>query len=150
MTRRALLLALLVIGCRKKRTPEQRVRELLLELEEAVEAKDLKPIKAAISERFKGGEEADRQAVVGMLQLTFLRHPSIHLLVRIQDVAVKGPGQVRAELLVAMASVPVRDAHELPRLQADLYQFVLDFVEEDGTFRIVGATWGPARIEGFL
>lgn len=152
MTRRGLLVAVLLAACRRKRrAPEERVREVLLELEEAVEGKDLKPIKAALSEHFKGGEESDRQAVIGMLQVMFLSHPSIHLLVRVQDVAVAGPGQVRAELLVAMASVPVREPQELPRLQADLYQFTLAFAEEErDLYRVVAASWAPARLEGFL
>jgi hypothetical protein len=152
MNRRLLLLAPLLVACRRKRrTPEERVREVLLGLEEAVEAKDLGAIKPALSERFKGGDDTDRQAVIGMLQVLFLRHPTIHLLVRIAGVEATSPGQVRADLLVAMASVPLRDAHELPRVQADLYQFTLTFVEEErDTFRITAATWAPARLEGFL
>lgn len=152
MTRRHLLAGLLLVACRRKRrAPEELVRDQIFTLEEAVEAKDLGPIKDALSEQFKGGEETDRRAVIGLLQMTFVRHPSIHLLVRINGIEVIGPGQVRAELLVAMASVPVRDPQELPRVQADLYQFVLTFSEEQrDTFRIIAATWGPARLEGFL
>jgi hypothetical protein len=148
---RRLFLALLLAACRKRRSPEQLIREAIATLEEAVEEKDLGPIKAGVSERFKGADDTDRRSAIGLLQVMFLRHPTIHLLVRIQDVAVTGPGQVRAEVLVAMASVPVRDAHELPRVQADLYQFTLGFVEEDrDTYRIISATWAPARLEGFL
>jgi hypothetical protein len=151
MNRRHLLLGLALAACRKRRTPEDLVREALLTLEEAVEDKDLGAVKEMVSERFKGGDETDRRAAIGLLQMTFMRHPSIHLLVRVQDVAVTAPGQVRAELLVAMAAVPVREPAELPRVQAELYQFGLTFAEEEpGTFRIVAATWGPARLEGFL
>jgi len=152
MNRRLLLTALFLAACRRKRrAPEELVRDSILTLEEAVEAKDLGPIKEALSERFKGGEETDRRAAIGLLQMTFVRHPSIHLLVRINGIEASGPGQVRAELLVAMASVPLRDPQELPRVQADLYRFVLTYAEEErDTFRIVGATWGPARLEGFL
>jgi hypothetical protein len=152
MTRRSLLTALLLAACRRKRrAPEDLVRDAILTLEEAVEAKDLGPLKAALSEGFKGGEETDRRAAIGLLQMTFMRHPSIYLLVRIKGIEVIAPGQVRADLLVAMASVPLRDVHELPRVQADLYEFVLTFAEEErDTFRVAAATWAPARLEGFL
>jgi hypothetical protein len=153
--RRLLAAALLAAGagaCKRKRTtPEDRVRLLLAELETAVEEKDLDPIEAAISERYEGEHDTDRKAVIGTMQVMFLRHPAIYLVVRIQEIELPAPGQARAQLLVGMASVPVQSAEELPRVNADLHRFTLELAEEEPErYRIVGARWEPARLEAFF
>lgn len=156
MTRRRLLAGLVVAssiaGCRRKRpTPEQLVRALVERLETAIEEKDLDPVKEALSKQYKDGQGNDRATVISTLQVMFLRHPSIHLLVRVSGVELPQPGQARADLVAAMASVPVREAADLPRVNAELYQFTITFAEEEpGVYRIVAATWAPARLEGFF
>jgi hypothetical protein len=142
--------ALLLAACRRKRrSPEERVRALVSNLEAAVEGKDLGPVKAALSKDYRGEDGGDRGTVIATLQMTFLRYPAIHLLVRVGAVEVPAPGRVRAEILVAMASMPVTRADELPRVNAELYEFTVTFAEDGDQLQVVEAKWAPTRLEGF-
>jgi hypothetical protein len=151
MTRRHVLAALLTtaLGCRRRKaSPEDRVRELVASLEKAVEDKDLGPVREAVSESYQDAQ-GDRSTLLGTLQLLFTRYPKIHLAVRVSSVDVPEPGLARANLVVAMASVPVSGVDDLLRARADVYEFTVRFADEEGAFKVVGAKWAPARIEMF-
>ena len=83
-----------------------------------------------------------------MLQLRLRARKQIFLFTRILNVDA-APGELAgAELLVAMAAVPIPGPEALPNLEADVYRFHLA-LEEDADaphgYRVKGAAWSPAR-----
>jgi hypothetical protein len=150
--RRAFLAgALLGCGCKKPLSPEEQVRATIGAAEKAAEAKDLGALAELVSAGYSDREQNDRQVVLNLLKVQFIRFPAIYLLVRIPGVVFPQPGQAEAVVLVAMAGVPFERAAEFTQVHADLYRFDLLLADEGkGRWRVVRASWGPAGVEDFL
>jgi hypothetical protein len=156
--RRALLALLAVIallagrGCASEpESPEARMRVLLDQMEVAAEQKNLRPLKAMLSEQYSDEHHNDRQAILGLLAYHFLRNQSIHLLTRVTTIEFPEPGRAAVRVYVAMAGRPIPDVDALTRLRADLYRF--DFRLSEGGesgWLVTGAAWRPAEAADFL
>lgn len=129
---------------------EAQIRALLAEMEEAAEAKEIRPLKAVVSERYADDHGNDRQAIVRLLAYHFLRNQSIHLLTRVAAVELPEPGRGSVTVYVAMAGGPIADVDSLTRLRADLYRFDFALEEIGKSWRVSRAAWRPAEARDFL
>jgi hypothetical protein len=145
-----LLVLVLLLGCKGRSTPRQLILEAVAAAERAAEEKDLAPIAARLSKDYAGSGDLDRAAVLDLLRLRFLQARSIHLLVRVPDVNLRGEDRAQAVVLVGMASAPIEGPAQLVSVRADVYRFELGFAREGGTWRVTSATWTPASPEDFL
>jgi hypothetical protein len=139
-----------VTGCRRRRSPEQQIRDTVAALAHAAEKKDLKAIRNLVSERYQDAEQRDRREVLAMLRMSLMRYPSIHLATRVTAVELgpAGDAPARATVVVAMASVPMKGLEDLLRLHADVNRFDLTLIEEaPQRWVVTGATWQAARPE---
>jgi hypothetical protein len=137
-------------GCRRRRSPEEQVRDTIAALAHAVEEKDLKTVRKLVSERYQDAEQHDRQEVLALLRMYFARYPSIHLATRVTavEIAPAGDAPARVTVVVAMASVPMNGLEDLLRLHADVNRFDLTLIEEAAErWTVTGATWQAARPE---
>ncbi|MFL6646525.1 MAG: hypothetical protein ACJ8KO_01015 [Sulfurifustaceae bacterium] len=157
MNRRTLLslLALFVAacaldGCSKRTDPERQIRELLQTAEASIEKKDIGPVREYVSDRYTDEDGRDRRAIDGLLRLYVLRNENIHLFTRIVDIGFPDKQRARVALYVAMAAQPIAHAEDLTRVQADLYRFELDFVEESKSWHVISARWRPALPTDFI
>jgi len=148
------VLALAAAGCRKRHvTPEEQVRLAIAGLERAVEERDVGDAAALISDAYSDGAGNDKQAAAGLLRLQLLRHPSIHLLVRVMSVSLPSPGEARVSALAAVAGLPFVGPAEFAQVSADLIRFDLTLaLDKDvkDVWRVRGATWASARAEDFV
>jgi hypothetical protein len=153
MSRGAALVVCLALACRRG-TPEEQVRRTVAAAETAAEERNVRALARLISERYRDGAGNDRAAVLDLLRFQLLTRPSIHLLTRVRSVELLGkesntPASARVSLVAAMAAVPLSPG-DLARARADLQRFELTLVEERrGDWRVVSATWSPARVEDF-
>jgi hypothetical protein len=129
---------------------QAQIRALLAEMEVAAEAKDLRPMKAVVSERYTDEAGNDRQAIVRLLAYHFLRNQSIHLLTRVAAIELPEAERASVTVYVAMAGRPIPGADALTQLRANLYRF--DFALEDGgeSWQVTRADWRPAEARDFL
>ena len=137
-------------GCRRRLSPQDRIRLELAALETAIEEKDFNRVRDGLSARFAGPDQMDRPGALALIQLRLRSRPAVHLLVRLEDIEVTSNTLGRVQLLVAMASFPVPAPEALRRLEAEFFRFDLQLAEEDGQFRVQSATWEPARLDDFL
>src|SRR6266566_7458751 len=138
------LSACVVLGaCGKTPTPEVQVRTTLAQAQTAAEKKDIAGLRDLISGTYRDAEGQDKRGVEALLRYYFLRHESIHLFTRVPAVNVSRPDAAEAVVLVAMAARPVRDAHELDGLRADLYRFDITLSKEGDHWRVLRAAWRP-------
>ncbi|HTO69461.1 MAG TPA: hypothetical protein VMR31_06335 [Myxococcota bacterium] len=142
-------LILLACACAPADAPETRVRAVLVGLEAAVQARDVGALKDALSPDYKDAQGNDRRAVLALATAHFMRNQSVYVLSRIRSLEIPEPRFARADALVALAGVPIRDALSLPGLNADLYRFDVRLREESGEWRIVSAAWQPATAGDF-
>ena len=138
------------LACSRDATsPEDRVRALLVALEESAQKRDAGEMKQHVSESYSDAQGNDKRAIAQLVAFHLVRNQSVHLLTRVRSVEIAAPGQARAEVLVAMAGTEIDGPEALLALRADLYRFDLGFAEEDGAWRVRSADWGPASAGDF-
>lgn len=146
----ALLFPLLVSCSSERDNPEAQVRALLARGEAAAEKKESGVLRQLISEKYSDSQGQDKKTVEAILRYYFLRHESIHLLTRIQQISFPQPGIAQAIVMVAMAGQPIADAEELERLRADLHRFEISLARENGEWKVTSAEWRRAEFADFL
>ena len=141
----------LLISCAPgENSPEAQVRTLLKRGESAAEKKESGVLRQMISEKYSDSQGQDKRAIEAILRYYFLRHESIHLLVRIQSIDFPQPAQAQAVVLVAMAGQPISGAQELERLRADLYRFEIVLTTENKEWKVIRAEWRRAEPGDFF
>lgn len=146
------LLGMVLSGCHGSETPEDRVRATLQRAQQAVVDGDLGILTELISDDYADEAGRDRGAVVALLRRQFIENRSIHLLTRVQDVAVPETGRAEASVLVAAGAAPLSDEEEnFSTLKADLYRFEIVLSEEEpGRWTVVRAAWRRMRAGGLM
>ena len=130
--------------------PEQQVRDMISAGEEAVEARSIIGVLDFISDEYQDKDGRQKQEIKQLVAGYILRNKSIHMLTRMQHVALNDD-ETRADVIlyVGMAGVPVASVDQLVFTRADLYRFDLSLVLEDGDWRVARGDWHPARLEDF-
>lgn len=143
-----LLLVLLVAagaGCKRRPALDQQARDLMNRLEQAAEAGDLDQLRELLSPRFTGPDDLARGPALLLLRAR-LRERPVHILSRVLSLEVMpGEKRVAAEVLTALAAVPMSGPDQLANLEADVLRWRLDLVVEDGDLVVGSARWEPAR-----
>lgn len=147
---RALLVILLLtsaIACSEDpRSPEEHVRTLLDEAEQAAEAKEIKIIKEMISENYADTQGRGKEDLKQVLAYHFLRNQAMHLTTRIDSITLLPSGEVDGVLYVAMANTPISSMEELANLRAAMYRFDFRWVEEEkNDWKLIQSSWRRAN-----
>ncbi len=145
------LLGILLSGCHGSETPEDQVRATLQRAQQAVTDGDLGVLTELISDDYADEAGRDRPAVVALLRQQFIESRAIHLLTRVQGVAIPEAGRAEASILVAAGAEPLPDEDDLSTLKADLYRFEITLSEEEpGRWTIVRAAWRRMGAGGLM
>jgi len=147
-----LVIALLVApGCRCSReSPEERVRETIDDAVQAVRERDIKPLARAVSDSYADRERNDKQKILSLVRMHFVLHPNLYLMAKVDSVDCPSPTEARVIMFAAMASVPPGVVPDPRRISADVFRFDLAMADEDGTWRVVSASWAPASVKDLL
>ena len=150
---RGLLVALLTVLTACSGDPEnleQQIREMLSAGEEAVEARSILTVLDFIADDYQDKRGRQKKDIQRLVAGYILRNKSIHLLTRVQQVALN-EDKIQADVIlyVGMAGVPVTSVDQLVLVRADLYRFDLSLKLEDGDWRVASGSWHQARLEDF-
>jgi len=120
-------------ACGDRDSPEQQVRAVIEQMEQAAESRDVGDLKAHLSEDYRdangmGAAEAARYA-----RGYFLANQSIHLLTRIEELTFPTDGEARAQVVVGMLG---RDAGDQWDLAAELHTFKVALRREDDEWKV--------------
>lgn len=140
----------LVPSCRKRLSAQDQVRDVIADAVLGVRERKVKKVAAIVSSQYRDKEGHDRQAVLDLVRAQVLLRPNIYLFTRVMTVECEQPGSCSAVVIAAMASVPMQSPADLARAQADVYRFDLDFVDEDGDWRVRRAGWAQAGVKDLL
>ena len=139
-------LILLQAGCGGPEvSPEQRVRDLIDQGEAAAEQRSIGFFADRIADEFESKDGMGRRELVRLLQGYFLRHQSIHLLVKTESVKNEG-GRIHALVYAGMAGSPVEGFEQLLAMRAGLYRFELEFSGDDEPM-LLNARWRRAEVD---
>jgi hypothetical protein len=129
----------LLTGCSDDASPEQQVRSVIESMERAAEARDVGDLMEHISASYRDAQGQDRAEASRYARGYFVANQSIHLLTRIESLEFPSPDEARVKLQVAMAG---RGGDQgAASLSADLYDFDVALVHEDGEWKVSYADW---------
>lgn len=143
----AMLVVLLTACAGDEDTPEAQVRRTLLQLEQAVEARQPRDLEPLLAETYRDRYHPNRGAAIRSLAAYVRRHRQIHLFTLIDAVTLDASaGSANAVVYVAMTGVPATSAEALVAVNADLYRFDIA-LQADGThWTVSGSDWRPVDI----
>jgi hypothetical protein len=125
-------------GCSGGATPEQEVRAVIDSMEAAAEARDVSGVMEHVSPAYRSADGLDRAEAARYLRGYFVANQSIHLLTRIESLEFPAPDEARVQVQVGMAG---RGGQGAAGLSADLYDFDVALVREDGEWKVSYADW---------
>ena len=129
----------LLAACSDPASPEQQVRAVIDSMETAVEARDVGALVEHISSNYRDGHGQDRAEASRYARGYFVANQSVHLLTRIESLEFPSPQEARVKLQVGMAGRGGEPGAS--SLNADLYDFDLALVREDGEWKVSYADW---------
>jgi len=136
------VLCLLLWACGEQTPPEQQIRALIGDLEQAVEAGEKLGLDAFFHARYSDPWHKSRRAATATLIRLMLRHRGVHLFTVIRSVELDAAQDAASAVVyAAMTGVPVESVDALISLKADLYRFDIELVDEDGTWQITASRW---------
>lgn len=136
------LAALLLAGCSS--APADPIAQLLAELEAAAEARDAERLAERLSAGFEGAHAISRAEAQAQLRRYFAAYETVA--VDVYGVEVEREGSAARVACVVEFSGQARKTFGLEGLlpPSAVYRFDLEVASEDGTWRVVRASWEPA------
>jgi hypothetical protein len=125
-------------GCSEDASPEQQVRAVIDSMEVAAEARDVGDLMEHVSTAYRSADGLDRAEAGRNIRGYLVANQSIHLLTRIESLEFPAPDEARVKLQVGMAG---RGGQGTADLSADLYDFDVVLVREDGEWKVSYADW---------
>lgn len=140
-----LLLLVILNGCSDPDSPEQQVRDTIDSAIQVAESRDVSDFRELIDDGFRDAEGHDKNAVTRIAAGYFLRNRNIHLFSQINHIYFPNPQQADVQLYLAMTGQAVTDINSLFNLRADLYQFDIKLIKQDGDWLLNNARWKRLR-----
>ena len=107
-------------------------------MERAAEERDVGDLMEHVAAGYRDAMGQDRAEASRYARGYFIANQSIHLLTRIESLDFPAPDEARVKLQVGMAG---RDGQGAANLNADLYDFDVVLVREDGEWKVSYADW---------
>jgi hypothetical protein len=133
------IVSTLLTGCADDASPEQQVRAVIDSMERAAEERDVGDLIEHISASYRDAQGQDRADASRYARGYFLTNQSVHLLTRIQSLEFPSPDEARVKVQVGMAGRGGEPG--AGTLSADLYNFDVALVREDGDWKVTYANW---------
>jgi hypothetical protein len=138
----AALAAASAAGCGTS-DPEAEIRALLAEAETAAEARDAGFFGDLVAPAYRDARGNDREQVLRMLRGLFIANQRVEIVSRVEEVVVEGGDAARAVVHAGMLGQR-SGAALLAGVEAELYRFELELVNDGGEWRIIGADFRRA------
>jgi hypothetical protein len=133
---------LLVSACGAS-DPEAEIRALLAAAEEAAEARDVGFFGDALGEGFRDARGNDRDELIRTVRGFFVANQRIEIVSRVDEIVLEGEDAARAVLHAGMVGQRT-GAALVDGIDADLYRFELELVNDGGDWQIIGADYRRA------
>ena len=134
----ALVLFVLVAGCADPGSPEEQVRDTILQAELAAEARDMGAIRDLVHDEYQDRSGRDRRMLINQVRLYLMARQSLELLVKINDIKFTANDYVEVD--VTAAGLGLRAGMEGFGLTADSDHYRIDLArDDDGNWLLIGA-----------
>jgi len=139
------LLLLITFGSCSGTPPseEERIREIIKEVAEKAEAKDIKAIKKHISKNYRDPRGNDYQELSGLLLYHFFRAEKLSTYLTEIEVSVEREKATAIVEAILTRGKEIKSLKDLIPEAASYYLFNLIFQKEQGKWLLVSAEWKP-------
>jgi hypothetical protein len=129
--------AALLSGCGVS-DPEAEIRALLAEAEEAAEARDAGFFGGVLGVGYRDTRGNDRDELLRNLRGYFIANQRIEIVSRVDEIVLEGEDAARAVVHAGLVGRRT-GAALIDGVEADLYRFELELVNDGGEWQIIGA-----------
>jgi hypothetical protein len=136
------LAAVLVAGCGAG-DPETEIRALLAAAEKAAEERHAGFFGDAIGADYRDARGNDRDGLIRSIRGYFIANQRIEIVSRVDEVVLEGADAARAVVHAGMVGQRA-GATLVDGVEADLFRFELELVNDGGDWRIIGADYRRA------
>ena len=137
-----LLATALVAGCGAS-DPEAEIRTLLAAAEEAAEARDAGFFADLLGAGYRDSGGNGRDEAIRRVRGLFIANQRIEIVSRVDEVVLEGADAARAVVHAGLVGQRT-GAALIDGVEADLYRFDLELINEGGDWRIIGADFERA------
>jgi hypothetical protein len=139
-----LCLAVLVFtlaGCHRT-TEEGRIRKVIAAAQKAVEQKKILAVQEHLSRSYRDPQGYDYDGIRGLLAAYFFRHQAVSVYIPAMEVTVNGPAATaRFQAVLTGRGLDGESAGIILPDALGAYDFELSLRDEEGTWKVVSATW---------
>jgi hypothetical protein len=132
----------LVAGCGSS-DPEVEIRALLAAAEQAAEERDAGAFGDAVGAAYRDTRGNDRERLLRSIRGYFIANQRIEIVSRVDEIVLEGTDAARAVVHAGLAGQR-SGAALIDGIEADLYRFELELVNDGGDWRIIGADYRRA------
>jgi len=132
---RILLASIVLASCAREDSPEQRVRAVISQAEQAAEARDVGAAIELVARDYRDSRDFDRRELRQFVHGYFVLNQWIRLLVRVDDVRFPADELAQARVTVGMLGTRSDGAEDWD-LAAEIYELDVELVSEDGEWRL--------------
>lgn len=145
------LIALVILGCSDSAvSPEAQLRQTISEAETSIKARDLSASMAFIDAGYQDQNGFELRQLRAMLAGYFLRHKSIFMLTKIENLEIVDEDKAKVLLFAGLAGSPQENAPSLAAWRGDLIRLELKFIQQDDDWLLTQADWRRAGPEDFI
>ncbi|PVV05877.1 MAG: hypothetical protein B6D77_17495 [gamma proteobacterium symbiont of Ctena orbiculata] len=146
-----LLFTLFVAGCSDRPlSPEEQLRNILSEAESYLEARDLSSAMEFVDPAYEDRSGRDFRALKAMLLSYFMRHKSIHIVSKIDQIDLRAENESEVVLFAGLAGSSQEAVMAPAQWRGDLLRLQLLFKRGDGDdWRLRMAEWRRATPQDF-
>lgn len=146
----ALLAGLLLAACGDAPlSPEAQLSHILEKAERHLEARDLSSAMSYVDPGYQDKSGRDFRALKGMLLGYLMRHKSIHILSKIEQIVLLSENEAEVVLYAGLAATPQEQDARLSQWRGDLLRLELRFKHSDDDWLLQAARWRRAMPEDF-
>ncbi|MBI5287287.1 MAG: hypothetical protein HY878_06835 [Deltaproteobacteria bacterium] len=141
---------LILSGCAKGVSEEDRLRGIVDEVASAGEKKDIEGVRRHLSKTYKDQEGNDYDGVKRVLLYHFLRAETVSIFVRGVDVEIKGGTALVRANVVLVRGKEIKSLKDIIPESAVGYRFDVVFKKEDGGWKAINGQWQDVGVGGLL
>ena len=134
--------AALVVSC-EANDQEAEIRALLTAAEEAAEQRDAGFFGEALGVAYRDARGNDRDQLLRSIRGYFIANQRIEIVSRVDEIVLEGADSARAVVHAGLVGRRT-GAALIDGVEADLYRFELELVNDGGDWRIIGADYSRA------
>ena len=145
-----IFLCFFIAGCTKPISEEDKLKNIVNEVAESAQKKDIDGVRKHISKSYRDQEGNDYDGVRKILLYHFIRAETISAFVRSTDVEIKGDAALVKANVILVRGKEVKSIKDIIPESAAGYRFEMVFKKENKDWKVVSGQWQDVGAAGLL